>query len=227
MVDSGAGAARAHQGELTDGELDAGDFTAWLDGVRAAMAGRRGSVVPCDGCTACCASYQFVHISPDETDTLARIPRRLLFPAPRLPRGHVLLGYDKQGRCPMLIDGRCSIYDHRPRTCRTYDCRVLAAAGVEPEEDEKEAIAARVRRWKFRYPTDADRVVHEAVRTAAAWLARHPDGAPPASATQLAVMAVDAHEAFLTADGKAVEADPDPQAVRVRLRHRKVRAELS
>ena len=97
--------------------------------------------MPCNGCTACCTSSQFVHIGPDETDTLAHIPAELLFPAPLRPRGHVLMGYDERGHCPMLIDNRCSIYEHRPQTCRTYDCRVFPAAGVELEDEDKVLIA--------------------------------------------------------------------------------------
>ncbi len=80
-----------------------------MAGLQGAIRGERGSEVPCGSCTACCTSSQFVHIGPDETDTLARIPAALLFPAPRQPPGHVLLGYDERGHCPMLVDGRCSI----------------------------------------------------------------------------------------------------------------------
>src|SRR6476619_2441220 len=115
-------------------DLPAGDFGAWMTEMQGALRGERGSDVPCNGCTACCTSSQFIHITPDETDTLSRIPTGLLFPAPRMPQGHVLLGYDEQGHCPMLIDDKCSIYEHRPRTCRTYDCRVLPAAGVGIDE---------------------------------------------------------------------------------------------
>ena len=64
-----------------------------------------------------------------------------------MPEGHLLLGFDEHGRCPMLVRGACSIYESRPRTCRTYDCRVFAAAGVTP--DEQPDIAAQVRRWRF------------------------------------------------------------------------------
>src|SRR6202042_743356 len=116
------------------------------------------SVVPCDGCTACCTSSQFVAIGPDETDTLAHIPAELLFPAPRQPAGHVLLGYDERGHCPMLIENRCSIYEHRPRTCRSYDCRIFAAAGLELDDAEKVAIADRVRQWRFSFPSTDDQM---------------------------------------------------------------------
>ena len=43
------------------------------------------------------------------------------------------MGFDERGRCPMLTDAGCSIYAHRPRTCRTFDCRVFTAAGLSPE----------------------------------------------------------------------------------------------
>ncbi len=152
-------------GDASDeGELGAGDFSEWMVAFEAALLGERSSDVPCDGCTACCTSSQFVLIGPDEVDTIAHIPAALLFPAPRLPRGHVLLGYDERGHCPMLVDDRCTIYEHRPRTCRTYDCRVFPAAGVEVED--KPRIAARAGRWRFGFPTDGDRAQHDAVRAA-------------------------------------------------------------
>jgi Fe-S-cluster containining protein len=186
-----------------DGPLAAGDFSAWLDGVQAAVRGEAASDVPCGTCTACCTSSQFVHIGPDETDTLAHIPEDLVFAAPRLPRGHVLLGYDERGHCPMLVDGRCSIYAHRPRTCRTYDCRVFPAAGIDADDD-KPQIARQARRWRFEHPTEADRTEHAAVRAAAAYLAERPgdlpSGAVPVTATRRAVLAIEVHEAFLPRD---------------------------
>jgi len=144
-----------------DGDLPAGDFATWVVGMQAAIRGERESDVPCNGCTACCTSSQFVHIGPDEHDTLAHVPAEVRFPAPGLPKGHFVMGYDERGHCPMLIDGDCSIYDHRPRTCRMYDCRIFAVTGVEPDQP---AIAARVRDWQF----DVDEperwsTVHQAV----------------------------------------------------------------
>ncbi len=179
-------------------ELPAGDFSAWVVEIREAIRGERTADVPCNGCTACCTSSQFVHIERDETEALARIPPELLFPAPRMPRGHVLLGYDDRGHCPMLVDNQCSIYEHRPRTCRTYDCRVFPAAGVDAD---KPLVDERTRRWRFSYPSEADRVRHAAVRAAAAFLREHagelPAGTVPRNPTQLAVLAVEIHEMFL------------------------------
>jgi len=202
-----------------EGELAAGDFSSWLDGMRRALHGRGVSDVACGSCTACCTSSQFVHIGPDETETLSRIPRALLFPAPGLPPGHAVLGYDENGHCPMLAGGSCSIYVDRPRTCRTYDCRVFPAAGLEPDGD-KPLIARRTRRWRFTFATEADQVRHAAVRAASAFLRQHRDdfavGMVPSNPTQLAVLAVEVHDLFLGVDhhtGRMTLASPSTELV--------------
>ena len=196
-----------------DSALPAGCFTEWASATLSAIAGGVEAAVPCDGCTACCRSAQFVHIEPDETETLARIPSALLFPAPRRPTGHVVLGYDEHGHCPMLVDDRCSIYEHRPRTCRVYDCRVFPAAGIDAEH---EPIAQRARRWRFDHPTEQDATAHRAVQRAAAFVRAHPDVAGHDRATlnrtQLAVLALRAHTVFLGVE------DPDADAVAVEIR---------
>jgi uncharacterized protein len=209
-------------------DLPAGDFGAWISEMQGALRGERASDVPCNGCTACCTSSQFIHIGPDETDTLSRIPTGLLFPAPRMPQGHVLLGYDEQGHCPMLIDDTCSIYAHRPRTCRTYDCRVLAAAGVGIDEGVKVQITRQATRWRFRFPMQSQQKQHDAVRAAATFLRDHagslPERSVPSDATQLAVLAIELHEDFLRRDegtGETTVVDPDLEVIRVELIRRR------
>lgn len=140
---------------MTDASLDAGSLTIWLGEIR--VGGPMD--VPCGDCTACCRSSQFVLVEADEEDAHAHIPAELLFPAPGRPGDHVL-GYDREGRCPMLVDDTCSIYERRPRACRAYDCRVFAATAVDPGED-KPLIRERVHRWRF------DRVDDELVAAAA------------------------------------------------------------
>ena len=176
-----------------DRELPAGDFASWVTEMQTAIRGERDSDVPCDGCTACCTSSQFVHIEPDETATLARIPAELLFPAPRLTRGHVIMGYDERGHCPMLVDDTCSIYEDRPRACRIYDCRIFAATELPIDGDEKQLIAERVARWRFTHPTQADRDRHDAVRAATRDLQARGERNP----TEIAVRAIETHEEFL------------------------------
>ncbi|MGO9872515.1 MAG: YkgJ family cysteine cluster protein [Acidimicrobiia bacterium] len=197
-----------------DRDLAAGDFSSWMVEIQGAIRGDRSADVPCDGCTACCTSSQFIHIAPDETDTLSCIPGELLFAAPYLPPGHVLLGYDERGHCPMLIDNRCSIYEHRPRTCRTYDCRIYAACGIELDDDDKTLIRERTRRWRFDFPTQVDRDQRDAVQAAAKFIDENPctlpDGATSTNATQRAVLAIEMHETFF---GTAIlETDSDPRS---------------
>ena len=179
--------------DLPAWDLPAGDFASWLSAMQAALRGEADADVPCGGCTACCTAAQFVPIGPDETDTLAHIPAELLFPAPRLPRGHVLLGYDERGHCPMLVDGCCSIYEHRPRTCRIYDCRIFAATGLAPDDGDtaKAPIAAQVSRWEFTFPTAADHHRHAALQSAVAALRADPETAAGAKVTHFAVRAVE------------------------------------
>ena len=209
-----------------ESSLPAGAFSSWMTQMGRALRGDQDADVPCGGCTACCTSSQFIHIAPEETDTLAHIPAALLFRAPRAPRGHVLLGYDEHGRCPMLIDNRCSIYEHRPRTCRTYDCRVFPAAGLAIEDD-KVSIRRQARRWVFDEPTSSDRNQHDAVRAAATFLSEHKDllgdGPGGPSGTQLAVLAIEIHEVFLGRDvatGHPAVIEPHPEVVRAAARRR-------
>src|SRR5689334_10471993 len=189
-------------GRMPDEHLAAGDFSEWVTGMQAAIRGERDSDVPCNGCTACCRSSHFVQIEPDETGALARIPPELLFAAPRLPPGHVVMGYDERGHCPMLVDDRCSIYEDRPRACRIYDCRIFAAAGVEVDDAEhKTLVTERVVRWRFGYPTPDDEARQRAVRAAAEYLERHGEPGPtrliPESTTRIAVRAVELYEDFM------------------------------
>jgi uncharacterized protein len=182
-------------------DLPAGRFSDWLLQFERAQQDEDGAKVPCGECTACCTSSQFIHIGPDEIETISRIPNELLFPAPGLPEGNVLMGYDDNGHCPMFVDGRCSIYEHRPRTCRTYDCRVFPATGLELEDDDKTQILERARRWRFQFSTPLDRNLHSAVLAAATFLREHAHrlavGLVPRNQTQLGFLAIQIHDVFV------------------------------
>jgi len=190
-------------------DLEAGEFGAWLDAMRRALRREADADVPCGDCCACCATAHFVHVGPDEPATLARVPRGLLFPAPGMPAGHLLLPYDGRGRCPMLgDDGRCAIYDQRPLTCRVYDCRVFAAAGLDAD---REQITRRARRWRFACPAPEDAERLAAVRAAARWVGGHaaafPGGVVPDDPADLAVLAVRVADVFLPGGPAATDAD--------------------
>jgi Fe-S-cluster containining protein len=186
-------------------DLPAGDFSSWLRHTRSALLSESGVEVDCGECIACCSSSQFIQVRPEETRTLGRIRKDILVAAPGFPRGHVLLGYDKKGFCPMMVNGTCSIYEHRPLTCRNYDCRVFTAAGIAAGDGDKARITERVRRWKFSYPTERDCEEHLAVQAAAKFIQEHaeyfPGGKIPGTPGQLAVLAIKVYEVFLKKDG--------------------------
>jgi len=189
-------------------------FSIWLQGMQAALAEEQPSEVPCGECNACCRTSHFIHVRPEERRARARIPRALLFPAPGLPPGNLVMGYDEAGRCPMLVDGRCTIYADRPIACRTYDCRIYAAAGIDADRDE---IAAQVARWRFTYPSQHDRELQEAVRAAARHIAGHPECLVSEFArhdpVRVAVLAIAAHDRFLPGTTPRGEGDGSDDVV--------------
>jgi hypothetical protein len=172
-------------------------FGAWLRALEAS--GRTGAdmEVECGSCRGCCTSSYFIPIGPGESRALARIPKRLLFPAPG-KRGY-LLGYDERGHCPMFRNDACIIYADRPQACRAYDCRVFAATGFR--EDGKPAVAGQGERWRFAFPDPEDARLFAAVQAAARFLREHgaefPAGFLPSQPTQLAALAIRVHAVFL------------------------------
>ena len=192
--------------------VPAGDFSQWLRGAVASIeTGDDATSVPCGGCTACCRASMFIHIEPDETATIRSIPRPLLFAAPGRPKGHLLMGYNDQGHCPMLVNDKCSIYEHRPRTCRAYDCRVFAATGIEAETQAE--IDSRVQRWVFQYEDEAARHEQEELIAAADFLIsnreRFPQGTLPTQPAQMAALAVRIFRTFRQAREQEMERPSD------------------
>ena len=179
-------------------ELTAGDFSAWLRETLAALAEKREADVPCGSCNACCRTFHFINIRPEDRRALRRLPPAYLSPAPDLPPGNLYLGFDEAGRCPMLVDDRCTIYADRPRACRTYDCRIYASAGIEADRPD---IDAQARRWRFAFPAGRDREEFAAVRATVAFILAHPEAFPSEAAhrqpLRLAVCAIWVHEHFL------------------------------
>lgn len=79
--------------------------------------------VPCGSCNACCRSGYDVELTPGEAERLPHVPDR--YGDPVLPK-------HDDGSCALLVDGKYSVYDHRPQSCRTYDCRIYALTGCTP-----------------------------------------------------------------------------------------------
>jgi Fe-S-cluster containining protein len=180
--------------------IPAGEFGAWLANFRAALRDDREADVPCGDCSGCCTSSYAIVLRPHETAAARAIPPEFLVRDPHDPAGRQLVGYDARGHCPMLRDGLCSIYAHRPLTCRTYDCRVFAAAGIDPGGAERAAITARTRRWQFSYGSEDARRAHDAVRRAARFVrddAPSFGGRAPSRPNAIAMTALAAYELFV------------------------------
>ncbi len=169
------------------GGCDAGEFGAWLGGFTAALHGGADIDVPCEGCTACCRSGKLIPVEPDETATLARLSSDSLVPMPGEPERRVLR-HDEDGRCSQLTEDGCTVYAHRPRACRAYDCRIFAAAGIRPDSP---LIGERSAQWRFSYASAASRERHDAVRMAAVVLGFPGGLSAPASPTQRALDAIE------------------------------------
>jgi len=181
-------------------DLPAGNFSEWLRNMRRALAGDGGMDVACGDCVGCCTSSYYIKVRAGESRALAAIDPRHLDPEPTAA-GDRIMGFDSNGHCHLFANGGCSIYADRPETCRTYDCRVFAAAGMPAGGDDKSVINARVARWRFEYPSDADRDEQRAVRAAANYLRQHPvrfpNGRVPSRPSDIAVLAVKTYRVFL------------------------------
>jgi uncharacterized protein len=199
--------------------IDAGDFSAWLSITIESLDQTRGVDVPCGTCVGCCSSFYFIHIEADETEPLKVIPDNLIFNAPWKKDGTKVIGYDSSGHCPMLLDGRCSIYHNRPRTCRAYDCRIFAAAGIVAGDNSKKDINEMVRRWSFSYKDIEDERLHDAIKAAALFLTENKESLPYElgfdNETQLALSSIRVHKVFIPLLGGAPvnRKDKEPKAI--------------
>ncbi len=178
--------------------LPAGNFSEWLRAMRAALAGGAGMDVACGDCVGCCTSSYYIKVRAREA-ALRHIPPERLAPSPGEPDVQ-LMGFDAAGHCPMFGASGCSIYPHRPDTCRTYDCRIFTAAGMQAGEG-KTMINERVARWRFEFAGEEQRREQWAVQAAAKFLRQHPvrfpGGHVPSRASDIAVLAVKAYTVFL------------------------------
>ena len=183
-------------------QIDAGDFGTWYTNIRRTLATGCGIDVPCGDCRGCCSAGRFIHLTPADRQAHAVIPRDYIIPAPGMAAGNAVLGYRDDGCCPLLNAGNCSIYSSRPATCRIFDCRVLAAAGLRMYGRWAERINQRIGRWAFAFATGEDQRRFDAVRQAATFIRTNasafPGGRVPTSPGDLAVLAIKVAEVFLS-----------------------------
>jgi hypothetical protein len=151
--------------------------------------------VPCGTCTACCRTYSAVVLQPGEpTEGLKLVP------------GTRQLQKQADGmRCVHLMDdGKCEVYERRPRACRDYDCRAWYFAGVMPpaDDDKVEPLRRAIRRWRTHIETEDDALILYAMRRAAAALRQADPGIGFEQAAQQAFDAVPGALKRLKLEGK-------------------------
>jgi Fe-S-cluster containining protein len=109
--------------------------------------------VPCNGCRACC------HGSRIEVDTSKEPPERLkhldLVPD---PHGDMRLRRrEEDGACVHLGERGCTIYEHRPEVCRSYDCRMWSRIGIRRTYDTPHGAVLEPA-WLFDIETRNDEI---------------------------------------------------------------------
>lgn len=185
-----------------DNRVAAGPFGQWLADMRAVLRGEGDADVPCGDCVGCCISSYPIPLRPEDARARAEVPEAFLLG--RTAHGERwMMGFREDGRCPFMNAGKCDIYAERPRTCRDYDCRIYAAAGLVPDGN-RSVIEQRVRTWQFTFGSDDEHRQAEAVRRAAQFIRANPSlfpaGVRAPSATAAAVLAVKTFALFTAAE---------------------------
>jgi len=95
--------------------------------------------VPCGGCSACC---YYDGIPVDEKRDRRRLPYLV---TERNADGGLVLQRRADGACAHLGAQGCTVYEHRPSACRSFDCRAFAAMGLVEHCDPNHHIPD----WEF------------------------------------------------------------------------------
>jgi hypothetical protein len=105
--------------------------------------------VPCNGCVACCY-HPCVDVDPDQerADDLAHLD------LVSHPKGGLALRKREDGACVHLGPIGCTVYAHRPRACRSYDCRIYSVIGVADHYDNDQTAPG----WVFDVVTETDQL---------------------------------------------------------------------
>lgn len=113
--------------------------------------------VPCGDCRECCW-HDHVEINPtyDQPEDVAHLD------TVQLEDGTTVLRQMPDGRCVHLGDAGCTVYAHRPKACRAYDCRMYALLGGREEYQSGHAPPM----WDFPVKSRDDRALFMALHHA-------------------------------------------------------------
>ena len=83
------------------------------------------SIVPCNGCTACCQNDLLI-LHPECGDEPADYETMECI-NPVTGKSAIALKHKPEGGCIYLGSGGCTIWDRAPAICREFDCRKFYA----------------------------------------------------------------------------------------------------
>lgn len=102
------------------------------------------AIIDCEECSKCCSARAFLmrgddvdffehkHLLSEEEDATPYWKANAAF------TGYVLDRPD--GKCAYLEDGKCSVYDKRPLTCRAFSCVDLVLRITQYTEEQRERV---------------------------------------------------------------------------------------
>lgn len=105
----------------------------------------------CGGCTACC--HQRVEIF--DTESPVNLKHLDVISDPDGPPGARKLRQNDDSSCVHLGEHGCTVYEHRPKACRAYDCRLYAFYGFRIDHEH----GGPEPRWRFGTDTKEDKII--------------------------------------------------------------------
>jgi Fe-S-cluster containining protein len=112
-----------------------------------------------NGCSHCCSLVTLVYRF--EAEVLAEVSGRKMVEVPERPRDQVIEAANSlttRKVCPFLVEGRCSVYEHRPLICRVHHSL------NEDPADCDESVTSSERRQVLKYdPDHVEMPYHQAV----------------------------------------------------------------
>lgn len=139
--------------------------------------------INCKGCTICCERHLNVIVSKEEVNENHK-EWDVEFYEVDQTRGLLRIRKNDKGVCVHLLDGRCQIYDNRPRTCRIFDCRQRLIANVFDKHTRDMVIQWDANEWL----KPENRIYIEAVRQAARQYTQSCPDTGVAETTQYAIL---------------------------------------
>jgi Putative zinc- or iron-chelating domain len=138
----------------------AGDPLALREGFRAVLEGRdEVARVPCGGCRVCCYHRGVdVHPELESAESLAHLDLE------KRADGDLYLRKREDGACVHLGPKGCTVYQHRPHACRTYDCRLYSLFSLRDSFDDGRVQPI----WVFQPTTREGRVFEATCKAMAA-----------------------------------------------------------